>query len=137
MGARTAVVKAPRRIQRRRSAGWRLPEGAIDVTTGKWANPFAKGEPITRDGDLWPYVAGLFPHVNEPVFAGVMFESIKLLRPEEVVAAHGWWFIQQPALMLTVEEELGGRDLACFCKPGVPCHGDFLLATANGWDEAP
>lgn len=30
--------------------------------------------------------------------------------------------------------ELGVRDLACWCKPGQPCHGDHLLIIANGGD---
>ena len=30
-----------------------------------------------------------------------------------------------------VRRELGGRDLACWCPPGAPCHGDVLLALAN------
>jgi hypothetical protein len=34
----------------------------------------------------------------------------------------------------TVEEvraALAGRDLVCWCKPGVPCHGNVLLQIAN------
>jgi len=27
--------------------------------------------------------------------------------------------------------ELRGRDLACWCKPGAPCHADVLLEIAN------
>lgn len=27
---------------------------------------------------------------------------------------------------------LRGRDLACFCPPGAPCHADVLLDLANG-----
>lgn len=32
----------------------------------------------------------------------------------------------------TVRDELAGLDLACWCKPGEPCHADVLLAIANG-----
>jgi hypothetical protein len=28
-------------------------------------------------------------------------------------------------------EPLRGKDLACFCKEGAPCHGDILLRLAN------
>jgi hypothetical protein len=31
-----------------------------------------------------------------------------------------------------VRRELKGKDLACWCKPGAPCHADALLAVANG-----
>jgi hypothetical protein len=30
-----------------------------------------------------------------------------------------------------VRRELGGRDLACWCPPGEPCHADVLLEVAN------
>jgi hypothetical protein len=28
---------------------------------------------------------------------------------------------------------LVGKHLACWCAEGAPCHGDILLALANGW----
>ena len=31
----------------------------------------------------------------------------------------------------TVRAELAGRDLACYCAPGVLCHADVLLEIAN------
>lgn len=132
------VATVPRRIQRRRTAGWKLPEGAICVTRpGKWGNPFAVGQPIERDSDLWPYAVGLFPDDVGDAFLGVEFSSIKLIRAAEVVEAHFRWFLEQPALMITVERELGGHDLACYCKPGAPCHADTLLLAAAGWPDAP
>ena len=30
-----------------------------------------------------------------------------------------------------IKEELGGKNLACWCKPGSPCHADVLLEIAN------
>ena len=100
----------------------------------KWGNPFVVGEPIERDSDLWPYVASMFPGADEAVLPGLRFKSISL-RAEDAVEAHFRWFLEQPALMLTVEAELGGHDLACFCKPGAPCHADTLLLAARGWVE--
>ncbi len=36
-------------------------------------------------------------------------------------------------LPLTIRglDELRGKNLACFCRPGDPCHGDVLLTIAN------
>ena len=52
----------PHRIQRQRTAGWRLPEGAVYVgRPGKWGNPFKLGEDVARDSDLWPYIISLYP----------------------------------------------------------------------------
>ena len=125
-----AAMGVPRLIQRKRTAGWRLPEGAVCVTRpGKWGNPFQVREPVSRDSELWPYIVGVLP---EGVTRGL--SAVRLLRVEDVLEAHFRWFVEQPHLMLTVEQELGGKDLACWCKPGRPCHGEFLLGLANGLD---
>lgn len=42
---------------------------------------------------------------------------------------------QPLGFMVTVDlvrEQLAGRDLACWCHPGDPCHVDVLLEVANG-----
>ena len=46
------------------------------------------------------------------------------------VAAYERWLRQQPRLMDALSE-LRGHDLVCWCAP-LPCHGDVLLALANG-----
>lgn len=48
----------------------------------------------------------------------------------EVVACYRAWFCEQPELVAALPE-LRGRDLVCFCAPAA-CHGDVLLALANG-----
>ena len=30
-----------------------------------------------------------------------------------------------------IRRELGGHNLACWCKPGTPCHADVLIELAN------
>jgi hypothetical protein len=35
-----------------------------------------------------------------------------------------------------IQRELGGRNLACWCRPGEPCHVDVLLAIANSKIES-
>jgi hypothetical protein len=43
-------VVTPKRIQRKRAKGWRLPAGVICVGRGtKWGNPFKAENGITRD----------------------------------------------------------------------------------------
>ena len=32
----------------------------------------------------------------------------------------------------TIRSELGGHNLACWCRPGTPCHADVLIDLANG-----
>jgi hypothetical protein len=38
---------------------------------------------------------------------------------------------EQAELRAAAERELRGRDLACWCKPGSPCHGDVWLTVVN------
>lgn len=130
---------SPAGIQLSRAKGWRKPAGAVVVARpSKWGNPFKVGEKIESDGPLWPYAMRSDPWATsldqEWARSGGLLElkSVAPTRVEDVVAWYGWWFIEQPALMLTVEAELGGRDLACWCKVGAACHRDFLLSIANG-----
>jgi hypothetical protein len=37
----------------------------------------------------------------------------------------------QPPTMQKIRDHLRGKNLACFCKPGEPCHADVLLEIAN------
>jgi hypothetical protein len=34
-----------------------------------------------------------------------------------------------------IMRELRGKNLACWCKPGEPCHADVLLELANAEPE--
>jgi hypothetical protein len=40
-------------------------------------------------------------------------------------------FIISPLDAENVRRELRGKSLACWCKPGQPCHADVLLEIAN------
>ena len=37
-----------------------------------------------------------------------------------------------PPSLDTIRRELGGQNLACWCRPGAPCHADVLIELANG-----
>ncbi|MGI9414568.1 MAG: DUF4326 domain-containing protein [Hyphomicrobiales bacterium] len=91
----------PRRIQVKRRKGWRLPEGAVYV-----------GRP-TRWGN--PYRLGKEAESREQV-VDMYREMLDTLPPDELSA---------------LLEPLKGRDLACWCPEGAPCHGDVLLTLAN------
>lgn len=90
-------TRSPRRIQRKRTRGWRKPDGVVNVTRpGKWGNQFT----VAENGD----------------------RALVLYR----VALR-----QKIELGQLDLEELRGRDLMCWCKPGTPCHADILLELAN------
>lgn len=104
----------PQRIQRRRTRGWRMPEGAVCVgRPSRWGNPFRIGETawvVTRDsaGDV---------QVVDAAHAVRLFE--------EYVDANA------DLLVPLIREHLAGKDLACWCRVGYPCHADVLLRIAN------
>lgn len=55
----------------------------------------------------------------------------------EAVARHGRWLRGEllgpaaPPSRARIRDELGGKNLACWCRPGTPCHVDALLTLAN------
>lgn len=99
-------MSEPKRIQRKREKGWRMPEGAIYVgRPSPWGNPFvigmdAAGREIT-------------PEMAVDLFAD--FVAIRLADP-------AW------RLRLL---DLRGHDLVCWCPLDAPCHADVLLHLAN------
>lgn len=112
---------SPRRIQQRRTKGWRKPEGAVAVGRGtKWGNPWKvyPGEPESRQRavDLHSYA----------------------IRKQEVFLWR-WEYGPMPSLE-KIRAELAGRDLMCWCPlvdaegNPVPCHADVLLEIANQGD---
>jgi hypothetical protein len=121
----------PERIQLRRTKGWRLPDGAIVVSRpSRFGNPFKVGERLWPGSPLWPYLTQSMPGGTA---------GSKMITPVDraiVVEAHRLWLTSQPHLMAAVREQLGGRDLACWCPLPHPgqvdvCHAATLLAIAG------
>ena len=103
----------PKRIQRQRTKGWRMPPNTVYVgRPSKWGNPF---------------VANL-----------TMGQGGKLLNKQEVVAWFEKWMtspILQSEFRIKIKDvkrELKGKNLACWCKTYELCHADILLEIANG-----
>lgn len=133
----------PVRIQRSRSAGWRMPEGAVYVgRPTKWGNPFrvVVDEPDTF-GNLSP-LSVIDGTDRRPVqhhfltsrhaldYAVSMYRtSLRVAQqlPDEAVLAEPWALAIVQAM-----PEIAGRDLACWCPLDHPCHADVLLELANG-----
>jgi hypothetical protein len=92
------VTRSPRRVQLRRTRGWRLPPGAVVV-----ARPTPWGNPYT-----------LVEHT-----------------PAEAVALYRRHLAEHAELAAAARRELADKDLACWCRPGQPCHADVLLEVAN------
>jgi len=111
-------VAEPRRIQRKRVKGWRLPFGAVYVgRPSMWGNPWCAGE---LRGTLPPMTAGQAVARYEQWLASTVSQP-----PHGAARAH----------ILMCLYQLRGRDLACWCKLTDPCHADVLLAVANSQED--
>lgn len=135
----------PERIQRRRTKGWRAPEGAVYVGRGsKYGNPFRIGSLVMEPGPYnspaspydgflepgtyrWTGMGGPYDYVVRPVKDRA--DAVALFRAYIDFHDDTW----PPDV---IREELGGRDLMCWCPPGEPCHVDHLLKVANGGTDA-
>lgn len=116
----------PRRIQRSRKAGWKMPDGAVYVgRPTRWGNPWRAVERDQRwfiDGPMInPFRHPCGNREGAALLAIQCFRE-KLMRPMEGVLA---------CSRVEIVSELRGRDLACWCKQGEPCHADVLLEVAN------
>ena len=107
---------SPKRIQLRRAKGWRLPAGAVNCARpGPWGNPFRVG----RDGTAAECVEAHRALLED----AAMTEDVSVGWAEQTAYRHR---------VLSHMLVLRGRDLACWCRPGRPCHADTLLRLANG-----
>lgn len=125
----------PERIQRQRTKGWRMPEGAVYVgRPTRWGNTYAIGAWVTvhgDDGDTCDLEGALGATPGMVVAAYRDLMETRLMHfehevPEDAEYADEW----QRAV-----DGLRGRDLACWCDLSAPCHADVLLEIANPGDR--
>jgi len=84
----------------------------IDRTT-KWGNPFKVGSSATHP---------------------VTRRRVKIDSPATSIALYEAWLnstSEGKAMAAAARRELKGVNLACWCRPGSPCHADALLKAAN------
>jgi hypothetical protein len=142
MNPRQTTLDEPRRIQRRRTKGWRAPADAIYVGRGsKWGNPCTQIRTPALDGSEWEREGRLgktsgqrhaFVHPDKTVTWHLVQDATR----EQAVEMFRRWLDEAPSLAAAVREELAGRDLMCWCPPPEPgqpdhCHAAVLLQLAN------
>jgi len=101
---------SPRRIQRKRTKGWRMPSGAVYVgRPGRFGNPYVALVTLTDAVPAAESVAG--------------FEDLW----------RRWLADPAPCYdhMRRALRGLAGKDLVCWCPLDQPCHADVLLRLAN------
>jgi hypothetical protein len=130
----------PDRITLSRAKGWRMPENTV-----KASRPSLYGNPWQAPAYL--HVANARYLVPGTMTVG---ETIEQHRHWLVVGAIGIDAMRFPdnltpfgrvalkdelavlrAKVLANLPHLRGKNLACWCKPGQPCHADVLLEIAN------
>ena len=95
-------MSTPQRIQRKRTAGWRMPYNTVYVGRPTvYGNEFDHRK-IGRENAVTEYRAWLEQHMQAHTY---MESHVKALR---------------------------GKHLACWCPLNQPCHADVLLEIANG-----
>jgi hypothetical protein len=120
------------RIQRKRVKGWRMPENTISVCRpGIWGNPFKVGVWGTAQECIEAYRRWM----NAEIFSEDLgwLESLYTDPRFDRTYSPNWGYILMNSRKY---EELRGKNLACFCKPGDPCHADVLLELANKQEAA-
>lgn len=96
-------IPKPIRVQRKRTKDWKMPPNTIYVgRPTKWGNP---------------YKAGNHHGLTLSEEKACEFFSIHIHRVEGKIEE--------------IKKELKGKNLACFCPIGTPCHADILLDIAN------
>lgn len=115
----------PKRIQRKRTKGWRMPEGAVYIGRPTvWGNPFPLW--LGRDRSIRLYrdmINGIFDPGNLSDLSDDAFHRLNEARQRFFTRLGG-----HPRYCLP---ELWGRDLVCWCPLDERCHADVLLELAN------
>ena len=104
----------PIRVQRTRKKGGGIPDGAVYVgRPSKWGNPFVVGVDGTRARCVRLFKLLCSGYLCLTSKAEPQLQELYLSAIRHDLA------------------ELRGKNLACWCPLGEPCHADVLLKIAN------
>lgn len=98
----------PKRIQRKRTKGWRMPPNTVYVgrPTG-WGNPFT----AARGRQKIDPANGFYS----------IDDALKMYRD----------YLSRNTIPQRAKSKLKGKNLSCWCPLDQPCHADVLLEIAN------
>ena len=106
-------IDFPKRIQRQRTKGWRMPENTVYVgRPTKWGNPYVVGA----------------TDIYSPIWNA---QPLTVLDATHAVRLFKAWASSSRMRVQDLVPELGGKNLACWCPLDGPCHADVLLEWAN------
>jgi len=108
----------PERVQLSRRKGWRMPPNTVSVARPtKWGNPHKVGISLQPNGD------GTYRHMTAE-------DAVARYR-DEYLPYWLWTPRSKTTDRMLFISELRGKNLACWCPLGQPCHADVLLEMAN------
>lgn len=97
------------------------PNTVIVCRPGKWGNPFQVADVLDLyDGDKEKAAADCVRSYRRLIEEGTNYQSD-----------------DAPPSIELIRRELRGKNLACFCPLGSPCHADVLLEWANKPEPEP
>lgn len=107
----------PERVQLSRQKGWRMPANTVKVDRSHklFGNPYVHDDPAIAVRAYRDLLAGDFSQV----------EGLHLAPGQRGFGK------ERVTRILAEVKTLRGKNLACWCKPGAPCHADVLLEIAN------
>jgi hypothetical protein len=123
------MTDTPRRVQRSRAKGWRMPENTVCVSRPSvFGNPFrclvrhveCPASPSYRGP---PDLKCCVQQYREWLTFGIAVHERRVAD----------WTMRGMAGALAANRlpELRGKNLACWCRLDQPCHADVLLELAN------
>ena len=124
---------SPKRIQRKRTKGWRMPEGAIYVgRPSLWGNSWSLTEVRRAYGPLVAAEKAVRLYERE-------LESWVPMSDWAHLVSETRWEAERQRQDASGAQSMGeyarfalrGRDLVCWCPLDQPCHADVLLELAN------
>lgn len=120
-------MTAPRRIQLRRTKGWRLPAGACSVARPtQWGNPYHVGV----DGDAAECVRKYHEYLL-PYRHGMAMDVLLLSEANIKAAQNDLRGLDLACWCKLCPEHKDGKPLGVDCESCAPCHADVLLFVAN------
>ena len=129
-------MSKPKRIQLRRTKGWRKSEGAIVVARpSRWGNPYRIGDDI-----MYPHPGTVpyeFAHSHTFPPGEYSWFDVRAIDRAEAVRLFRSYIENEYGPDLDVLGPLAGHDLACWCPLDQPCHADVLLELANPRTQPP
>lgn len=117
-------------VQRKRSLGFKLPANTICVNRPlKYGNVYK-----VVNGGIYGYNSlskeWVFIEVADDNREVAASRAIALF--DEYIHGRPHLLIPCPYTVEDIKRELKGKNLACFCPVGSPCHRQILIKIANG-----